>query len=129
MDKELEKKKIKNFGYTFSIIFFLLGIYNFFKINNYFVLYFVIFLILTIVTLKFYYLLKYPSILWEKLGIFLGLIFSPIILLFVYLITIMPINLVIRFLRIDIINKRKSDKLKTYWIKPEKKKINFSNQF
>ncbi len=129
MDKELEKKKIKNFGYTFSIIFFLLGIYDFFKINNYFILYFVIFLILTIVTLKFYYLLKYPSILWEKLGIFLGLIFSPIILLFVYLITIMPINLVIRFLRIDIINKRKSDKLKTYWIKPEKKKINFSNQF
>ena len=129
MEKELEKKKFKNFGYTFSIIFFLLGIYNFFKINNYFILYFVIFLILTIVTLKFYYLLKYPSILWEKLGIFLGLIFSPIILLFVYLITIMPINLVIRFLRIDIINKRKSDKLKTYWIKPEKKKINFSNQF
>ena len=129
MEKELEKKKFKNFGYTFSIIFFLLGIYNFFKINNYFVLYFVIFLILTIVTLKFYYLLKYPSILWEKFGIFLGLIFSPIILLFVYLITIMPINLVIRFLRIDIINKRKSDKLKTYWIKPEKKKINFSNQF
>ena len=129
MEKELEKKKFKNFGYTFSIIFFLLGIYDFFKINNYFILYFVIFLILTIVTLKFYYLLKYPSILWEKLGIFLGLIFSPIILLFVYLITIMPINLVIRFLRIDIINKRKSDKLKTYWIKPEKKKINFSNQF
>ena len=129
MEKELEKKKYKNFGYTFSLIFFLLGIYDFFKINNYFIIYFVIFFILIVFTLKFYHFLKYPSILWEKFGIFLGLLFSPIILLFVYLITIMPINLIIRFFRIDIINKRKSDKLKTYWIKPEKKKINFSNQF
>ena len=129
MEKELEKKKYKNFGYTFSLIFFLLGIYDFFKINNYFILYFVICFILIVFTLKFYHFLKYPSILWEKFGIFLGLLFSPIILLFVYLITIMPINLIIRFFRIDIINKRKSDKLKTYWIKPEKKKINFSNQF
>ena len=56
-----------------------------------------------------------------KIWNFLGLIFSPIILLFVYLITIIPINFIIRFLRIDIINKRKSDKLKTYWIIPKKK--------
>ena len=129
MKKKLEKKKYQNFGNTFSLIFLLLGIYDFFKINSYFILYFFISFILIILTFKFYHFLKYPSILWEKFGIFLGLIFSPIILLFVYLITIIPINFIIRFLRIDIINKRKSDKLKTYWIKPEKKKINFSKQF
>ena len=125
----LEKKKYKNFGYTFSLIFLILGIYDLLKINNYFILYFFIFFILMICSLKFYYFLKYPSILWEKFGIFIGLIFSPIILLFVYLITIIPINLIIRLLRIDIINKKKSDKLKTYWIKHERKKINFSKQF
>ena len=100
------RKKLKNFGYTFSIIFILLGIYDFFKIDNYYPFYFFISIIFYVCAFKFFKILYYPNEIWQKFGIFLGILFSPIILLAVYVITVIPINLVLRIFSIDIINKK-----------------------
>ena len=129
MEDFKNRKKLKNFGYTFSIIFILLGIYDFFKINNYYLFYFFLSAIFFICALRFFKILYYPNKIWQKFGVFLGIIFSPIILLIVYIVTIIPINLVLRVFKIDIINKNKSEKLESYWVEPSSKIINFKNQF
>ena len=110
--KEYSEHKCKNFGFTFSIIFFLLALYNY--VNDLFFFeiasaLFILFLILTKVRPSIF---KFLAFYWEKFGIILGLFFSPIILSFVYLITIMPINLLIRVLGIDLIKKKKIEKLR-----------------
>ena len=127
--KEDSTKKCKNFGYTFSVIFFLIFLYNFFfskAFSNYFLALSVFIFTLTYVRPD---LLKFCSDIWEKFGLFLGKIFSPVILTLIYLLTIIPINLIIRILRIDLIKKDVSNKVETYWIKRKDNKVNFKDQF
>ena len=131
--KTIEKdsiKKCKNFGYTFSFIFFLIFLYNFFFISknlaNYFLALSVFFSILTYLRPN---LLKFFSDSWEKFGLFLGKIFSPVILTLIYLLTIIPINFIVRILRIDLINKEVSKKCESYWVKRDDSKVNFKDQF
>ena len=127
--KEYSEHKCKNFGFTFSIIFFLLALYNY--VNDLFffeiaLALFILFLILTKVRPSIF---KFLAFYWEKFGIILGLFFSPIILSFVYLVTIMPINLIIRVLGIDLIKKKKDRKIRSYW-ELRKNDINyFKDQF
>ena len=127
--EENSTKKCKNFGYTFSVIFFLIFLYNFYLskgFSNYFLALSVFIFTLTYVRPD---LLKFCSDIWEKFGLFLGKIFSPVILTLIYLLTIIPINLIIRILRIDLIKKDVSNKVETYWIKRKDNKVNFKDQF
>ena len=73
--------------------------------------------------------LKFLAFHWEKFGFFLGFFFSPIILSMVYVITIIPINIVIRLFRIDLIKQKKFSVKNTYWEENENKKVNFKNQY
>ena len=50
-------------------------------------------------------------------------IFSPIILSFVYIITIIPVNLIIRILNLDIIQKNFELKKQSYWQTHKDKKL------
>ncbi len=127
--KEYSEHKCKNFGFTFSIIFFLLALYNY--VNDLFffeiaLALFILFLILTKVRPSIF---KFLAFYWEKFGIILGLFFSPIILSFVYLVTIMPINLIIRVLGIDLIKKKKDRKIRSYWELRKNDINNFKDQF
>ena len=122
-------KKCKNFGYTFSVIFFLIFLYNFFfskSFSNYFLVFSVILCILTFVRPR---LLEFFSDIWERFGLLLGKIFSPVILTLIYILTIIPINLIVRILRIDLINKDVSNKVRSYWIERKDSEVNFKDQF
>ncbi len=127
--QEFPLKKCKNFGYTFSVIFVLMTLYFFFQ-NN--ILFFYFFSISTFFFLLTYYLPTYLKLLafyWEKFGILLGKIFSPIVLVLVYIVTILPINLILRILTIDLLKRRINSKTKSYWIERLDEKIDFRNQF
>ena len=123
-------KKCKNFGFTFSFIFFLIFLYDFFFMSKNLAYYFlalsVFFSILTYLRPN---LLKFLSDAWEKFGLFLGKLFSPVILTLIYLLTIIPINFIVRIFRIDLINKEVSNKCESYWVKREDSKVNFKDQF
>ena len=123
-------KKYKNFGYTFSFIFFLIFLYNLFFMSKNLAYYFlalsVFFSILTYLRPNF---LRFLSDTWEKFGLFLGKFFSPVILTLIYLLTIIPISFIVRILRIDLINKEVSNKCQSYWVKREDSKVNFKDQF
>ena len=122
-------RKSKNFGYTFSIIFLLTFLYSFFfsKISSYYFL--ALSLLILFLTIIKPNLLSFFSNIWEKFGFLLGRVFSPLILALIYLITIIPINLIVRILRIDLINKKLSNKVKSYWIIRKDSKVNFKDQF
>ncbi len=121
--------KCKNFGYTFSIIFGLLALLDIYFFTKHYPLYITLSILLLIISAKKPELLKPLGFYWEKFGILLGTIFSPIILTFVYIITIIPINLLIRILRIDLIKIKISKAPKSYWKPRSDNKINFKDQF
>ena len=121
-------KKSKNFGYTFSLISFLVFLYFFFNgVLNYSFL--LISFSLTLVTILKPNFLSPFSFLWDKFGLLIGMFVTPIILCLVYLITIMPINIFLRIFSIDLLKKRKNVKIKSYWIERKNKNINFKKQF
>ena len=123
------EKKLKNFGYTFFVIFTFLNFYLYYNnglINYFLITIAFIFLFLTLFKPN---LLRLPSLYWEKFGFFLGRFFSPIILTIVYILTILPINIILRIFSVDLISLKASDLKKSYWINRAKRKINFRNQF
>ena len=126
---EFPMKKCKNFGYTFTILFLCIGIYDFFYHSFVFEVYILLSIIFLFFTIFSPIKLKILGYFWEKFGIFLGIIFSPIILSFVYIITIIPVNLIIRILNLDLIQKNFEFKKQSYWQTHKDKKINFRDQF
>jgi len=128
-NQEFSIKKCKNFGYTFSVLLLLLTCYFFFNKNSLFFFFFLISVVFFLVTFFLTSYLKLLAIYWERFGIFLGKIFSPIILILVYTITIIPINLILRIFSLDLLKRRIDNKAKSYWIKRLDEKINFRNQF
>ncbi len=123
------EKKFKNFGYTFFVIFTFLNFYLYYNnglINYFLITIAFIFLFLTLFKPN---LLRLPSLYWEKFGFFLGRFFSPIILTIVYILTILPVNIILRIFSVDLISSKASNLKKSYWINRAKKKINFRNQF
>ena len=127
--KDFSEKKCKNFGYTFTILFLCIGIYDFFYLSFLFEVYILLSIIFLFFTIFLPIKLKILGYFWEKFGIFLGIIFSPIILSFVYIITIIPVNLIIRILNLDLIQKNFEFKKQSYWQTHKDKKINFRDQF
>lgn len=127
--KDYSEHKCKNFGFTFSIIFFLLALYNYVNDLVFFEIALALFILFSILTKIRPSIFKFLAYYWEKFGIILGLFFSPIILSFVYLVTIMPINLIIRVLGIDLIKKKKNRKIRSYWELRKNDINNFKNQF
>ena len=126
--EEKKFKKAKNFGYTFSFFFLVISIYT--SLNKlYFLPYLAVFVLFTLTTLFFPIILYKPAELWQRFGFFLGKIFSPIILSIIYLLTIIPINILIRILNVDILQKKVIKKKKSYWINVKEKKIDFRSQF
>ena len=98
--------KSKNFGYTFSIISFLVFLYfSFNGVLNYSFL--LISFFLTLVTILKPDFLSPFSFFWEKLGLLIGIFATPIILCLVYITTIIPTNIVLRFFFIDLLKKKK----------------------
>ena len=127
--KDYPLKKCKNFGYTFSLVFLIISLYFFFKKENIGYIFFSISVIFFLLTFLFPSCFKLFAILWEKFGVLLGKLFSPIILVVVYAVTILPINLILRVFSVDLLEKKINNKTKSYWIKRVDEKINFRNQF
>jgi len=127
------KKKIssnRSFGIVFFIFFFVISMYPIFndlKINIYFLLISLIFLVLGLMNSRLLYPLNF---LWNKLGIYLGVLVSPLIMGILYFSVVFPTRLILSILGKDILNLRKKNE-NSYWSYRENKitKNNMNNQF
>ena len=72
-------------------------------------------------------MLSIPTAIWGKIGLFLGFVVSFIVLTLIYLLTILPIKIIMKIFNFDVIDKKIDYKRKTYWVK-RTSKINTMNK-
>tara|TARA_Y100000591_G_C21605944_1_gene580331 strand:+ start:130 stop:519 length:390 start_codon:yes stop_codon:yes gene_type:complete len=125
---DLKISSNRSFGIVFFLIFLIIAIYPLTYNNEIRIWSLIIslsFLILGIMNSKI--LLPLNKI-WFKFGIFLGLIFSPVIMGFIFFLVVTPIGILMRVLRKDLLNL-KFGNLETYWIEKKDQKSEMKNQF
>ena len=127
--RNYSSKKCKSFGYTFSVIFLILTIYDYINHYNFFWLYFSVTLFLLFFSIFKPRALAFPSHFWDRFGIFLGTLFSPIILSLIYIITIIPISIILNIFKIELLGKKFNLNCSSYWEERKTNNINFKNQF
>ena len=105
----------KNFGYFFSLIFFIFAIYFFFTdkkiISSIFISLFIIIFLISFIKPS---LLFFFNKMWMYFGYFLGIVFSSIILSFIFFLLFTPISLIMKIFKRDELRIRKEVCL-TYW--------------
>ena len=102
MSKQNNIGSEKGFGIVFSIFFLILSIYCFiYKINTgyIFVLISIFLLLISFTKPK---ILKIPNFLWYKLSIALSMVTSPIIMFFIYSVSILPIGVILKLKKLII---------------------------
>tara|TARA_B100000989_G_C19458506_1_gene435149 strand:- start:627 stop:1016 length:390 start_codon:yes stop_codon:yes gene_type:complete len=128
VEKKITLGANRSFGILFFIVFLIIGIYpliNDNPIRLWSLLVSTVFLILGLSNSR---ILTPFKIIWIKLGIYLGIIISPIIMGFVFFLIVTPISLIMKLLRKDLL-KLKIDKKKSYWLEKDKIKSSMKNQF
>ena len=119
----------KNFGITFSIVFFILFIF-FYDISK---LFFIILLSLSIIFLILGLnnseLLSKPNKYWNRFGILLGTIIAPIVMSVVFYLVVVPIGIFMKIIKSNYLDIKIDKNLHTYWKKKDNYKFNFDDQF
>lgn len=119
----------KNFGYVFSFIFFLIGFFPLFFDGSPRLWSICIGLVMISITLLKASLYQTPNYLWFKLGILLGRVVSPIIMVLIFFLIIFPTGLLLRLFRKDVLGLRFDKNKKTYWVHRDEPMQSMKNQF
>ncbi len=118
----------KSFGIVFFIFFLIVATYPIFfdgNLRTWSLIVSIIFLILGLMNSR---ILTPLNLLWFKLGMFLGRLISPIVMLLVFFLTVTPTGLIMRLFNKDLLNLKRK-KTNSYWIKRDSSKSNMKNQF
>tara|TARA_B100001996_G_scaffold230383_1_gene177664 strand:+ start:154 stop:552 length:399 start_codon:yes stop_codon:yes gene_type:complete len=120
----------RSFGLLFFIVFIIVAFWSFRgnmdQIKFWSIVLSVIFLILGLINSK---LLTPLNKSWHYLGIFLGMIVSPIVMGVIYFLVVSPIGFVMRVLGKDLLRLKSNKNIKSYWINKDKLKSTMKNQF
>ena len=118
----------RSFGIVFFIVFMIVSIYPLLNDNSirlWSLVIGIVFLILGLINSK---LLTPLNIIWMKLGMYLGIIVSPIVMGIIFFLVVTPTSLLMKILKKDLLNL-KMNKKNTYWIDKDKIKSSMKNQF
>tara|TARA_B100001063_G_C16671878_1_gene506820 strand:- start:274 stop:657 length:384 start_codon:yes stop_codon:yes gene_type:complete len=126
--KNVKRSTNKEFGIVFSIFFFLVFVFLFFKSGQISFLLLTFSLFILILGLINSPILTPFNILWFKFGLFLGKIISPVIIGILFFGVVTPISLIMKVFKKDLLNLKFSDK-ETYWQTRPKLKNNMKKQF
>ncbi len=74
-------------------------------------------------------LLKPLNFIWMKFGLMLGKFINPIIMAIIYYLTVVPIGLIFKILNKNLLNVKKKNNQKSYWIEKKKSQSTMKNQF
>ncbi len=119
----------RNFGFTFSIIFFIISFYPLLLDRS--ISLFFLFISLMFLFLSFFFtkLLVIPNKIWFKFGLFLNSFMSPLIMGIIFFFTVVPTGLIMKILNKDLLDKKFNKSKDTYWKKKEYKSPSMKNQF
>ena len=128
MSNDLETSSNKSFGLVFFIVFLIIAIYPIFKngdIRIWSLIISFVFLSLGLINSK---ILTPLNKMWFKLGLLLGKIVSPLIMLFIFFFVVTPIGLLMKILKKDLLNLKFNND-KSYWIEKNNIKSKMKNKF
>ena len=130
----LQESKIKtssnrNFGLVFFFVFLIVSLWPLLNGEPFRIWSIVIAIIFLILGLMNSNLLTPLNILWFKFGLFLGSIVSPIVMGIVFFLVITPTGFVMKIMGKDLLNKKKDNDKKSYWINRSKTKSTMKQQF
>ena len=124
-----EQSSEKSFGVVFSIVFLIVALYpliNSAGLRIWALVVSIIFFLLAFLAPK---ILVLPNKLWFKFGILLGSIIAPIVMAFVYFVTVLPTGLIMRLLGKDLLKQKLDKNAKSYWIERKEPMGSMKNQF
>ena len=127
--KEIEQSSEKSFGIVFSIVFLIVALYpliNSEGLRIWALVASIIFFFLAFIAPK---VLVFPNKLWFKFGLLLGSIVAPIVMAFVYFVTVLPTGLIMRLLGKDLLKQKLDKNAKSYWVKRSEPMGSMKNQF
>ena len=119
----------KSFGVVFSIVFLIIALYPLFGSEGFrlwALIMSALFLFLAFFVPK---ILIIPNNIWFKLGLFLGSIIAPIVMMIVYFIAVLPTGLIMRLLGKDLLKRKIDNDTDTYWIERVDSMGSMKNQF
>ena len=120
----------KQFGIVFFIVFLILSIYFYLRLNlvfysiSFFLISF-LFLVLGILNSK---ILNPLNLMWSKFGFYLGKLISPIIMGLIFFLIVTPIGILMRYIQNNFLNLKFNNN-NSYWIKKNEPKSKMKNQF
>ena len=119
----------KNFGITFSIVFFVLFIFFYNVSKLFFIILLSLSIIFLILGLNNSELLSKPNKYWNRFGILLGTIIAPIVMLVVFYFVVVPIGIFMKIIKSNYLDIKIDKNLHTYWKNKDNSKFNFDDQF
>ena len=128
-NKEIKLPFNKSFGIVFFIVFFIIALWPLKSGSDIRIVPLLISLIFLILGLINSNLLKPLNIIWMKFGLMLGKFMNPIIMGLIYYLTVVPTGLIFKILNKNLLNIKKKNDQKSYWIKKEKSQSTMKNQF
>ena len=124
-----EQSSEKSFGVVFSIVFLIVALYpliTFADLRIWALVVSIIFFLLAFLAPK---ILVLPNKLWFKFGLLIGSIVAPIVMAFVYFVTVLPTGLIMRLLGKDLLKQKLDKNAKSYWVKRSEPMGSMKNQF
>ena len=119
----------KSFGIVFAIFFTIISLWPIFSGENIRVWAIIIALIFLLISFIKPELLNGLNKIWSKFGMLLGKIISPIVMAFVFFAIITPMAFFMRLIGKDLLNKKITKSIKSYWIKRSQMIGTMKNQF
>ena len=127
-DKKNKINSNKSFGLVFVVVFLIIALWpllNGNEIRIWSICISLIFLFLTIIKST---ILTPLNKIWNKFGLLLGAIISPLIMAAVFFLVVTPTAYIMRLRRKDLLNKLYSNK-PSYWIKRDRNITSMKKQF
>ena len=124
-----EQSSEKSFGVVFSIVFIIVALYpliNSESLRIWALVVSIIFFLLAFLAPK---VLVLPNKLWFKFGLLIGSIVAPIVMAFIYFVTVLPTGLIMRLLGKDLLKQKLDKNAKSYWVKRSEPMGSMKNQF
>jgi len=122
-------KSERDFGIIFFIFFSMISLFPLLFEKNINLVFLCIGILFIFIGLTLPIVFYFPNKLWIRFGNFLGLITTPIILLLIYLITIVPISFIFKIIKFDNLKRIIDKDSKSYWIKREITNTDLNNQY
>ncbi|MBY0451986.1 MAG: hypothetical protein K2P92_03050 [Bdellovibrionaceae bacterium] len=119
----------KQFGYVFAGLFFILSISSYAIVPKIRMVLIVASILTLAITLLRPQLLTKPNRLWARFGELLGKIVSPLILGILFFVVFMPMALILKICRKDVLDLKIEKSKNTYWVKSPLQDSSMKDQF